>query len=191
MTDNSNIGDGLSSLISFTGLSIPARARFVAQCIGTAIYSSLTVGLVAGQTGAVLPCGPLVPFVTGSFLGYAWGCVGFWRISRKKAINCARRYPKILAHEMLTHFDIEVPENVDVSRQQQEACGREVAVVTNNRFDSQKDMTMEQWIQSGGVGRLSYAILATQGCEEDISDMQKNERQVLVEEYSGMMNNDE
>lgn len=89
---------------------------------------------------------------------------------------------------MLTSFDIEVPENVDVSRQQ-EVSGREVAVVTN-RYGRHKDMTMEQWIQSGGVGRLSYAILAAQGCEEDINDMHKNERQRLVEEYSGS-NDDE
>ena len=179
---HSSLGDGLSSLISFTGLSIPHRARFIAQCIGTAIYSSLTVGLLAGQTGAVLPCGPLVPFITGSFVGYGWGCIGFWRSSRKKAINCARRYPKILAHAMLTSFDIDVPDNVQLCREQ-ELTGREVAAVTST-YGAQKDMTMEQWILRGGIGRLSYAILAAQECDEDVIEMHKSERQRLVEAYS-------
>ena len=104
--------DGLSSLISFAGFSIPARARFVAQFVGSTLFSSVTVGLVAGQTGALLSCGPLIPFIAGSWIGYTWGCVGFWRRARLKAITCARRYPRVLAHGLLIELDVEVPKNV-------------------------------------------------------------------------------
>lgn len=45
-------------------------------------------------------------------------------------------------------------------------------------------ISMEEWVTCGGVGRLSYAILAAQSCEEDIVEMQKNERQKLVNQYS-------
>ena len=45
-------------------------------------------------------------------------------------------------------------------------------------------MTLDEWIIEGGIGRLSYAILAAQSCEEDINEMHKNERQKLVDKYS-------
>ena len=94
MADHHSNFDGLSSLISFAGVSIPARAKFVGQFIGASLFSSLTLGLVAGQTAATfLTCGPLIPFMTGSWIGYTWGCVGFWRLSKQKMVECARRYP--------------------------------------------------------------------------------------------------
>jgi len=171
MSDAHSHFDGLSSLISFAGFSIPARARFVAQFVGSTLFSSLTIGLVAGQAGALLPCGPLVPCMTGSWIGYTWGCVGFWRRSRDKAIACARRYPKVLAHSLLTNLDVEVPTDLDMGNRRG-GDGRE------------GQQTLEGWIQSGGVGRLSYAILAAQSCEEDIVEMQRSERQRLIDEYS-------
>lgn len=174
MTDAHSHFDGLSSLISFTGFAIPARARFIAQFIGSTLYSSLTIGLVAGQAGALLPCGPLLPFMTGSWIGYTWGCVAFWRQSKKKALTCARRYPKVLAHGLLTNFDMEVPTNVSMNDEgARQDIGRQ-----------QKEASLEDWILTGGVGRLSHAILASQSCEDDIIELQKSERQKLVDGYS-------
>ena len=169
MVDAHSHFDGLSSLISFTGFSVPARARFVAQFVGSTLFSSLTMGLVAGQAGAVLlPCGPLIPFMTGSWIGYSWGCIGFWKQIRKKAITCARRYPKVLVHSLLTEFDIDVPTNVRIAESRKEENGTE----------------LEDWILAGGLGRLSYGILAAMSCEEDVLEMKKNERQKMVNEYS-------
>jgi hypothetical protein len=45
-------------------------------------------------------------------------------------------------------------------------------------------MSLEDWIVAGGVGRLSFAMMAAQCCEEDITEMRRNERQRLVDEYS-------
>jgi hypothetical protein len=45
-------------------------------------------------------------------------------------------------------------------------------------------MSLEEWIVAGGVGRLSFAMMAAQCCEEDITEMRRNERQRLVDEYS-------
>lgn len=98
MTDSQHNFDGLASLIAFTGFTVPARARFVAQFIGSSLYSSITCGLVAGQAGAMVSCGPLIPFMAGSWFGYTWGAIGFWKQAQKKAFTCARRYPRILAH---------------------------------------------------------------------------------------------
>lgn len=180
MADAHSHLDGLSSLINFTGVSMPARARFIAKFIGSTLISSLTVGLVAGQTGALLSCGPLIPFMTGSWIGYTWGCIGFWKRSKKNAITCARRYPKILAHGLLTGFDLEVPTNVNMNDCQKEEINKKDDTEGNQR----QRISMEEWVTCGGVGRLSYAILAAQSCEEDIVEMQKNERQKLVNQYS-------
>ena len=177
MSDDHSRFDGLSSLISFAGVSIPARARFVAKSLGSTLFSSLTLGLVAGQTGALLSCGPLLPFMAGSWLGYTWGMVAFWRQAKTKAINCARRYPKILAHSLLLDFDVEVPKDVSLER-----CDGSNEDIKEESYTEQ--VHMEDWILNGGVGRLSYAVLAAQSCDEDILEMQKNERQKLVDSYS-------
>mmetsp|Transcript_36473 Transcript_36473/g.78757 ORF Transcript_36473/g.78757 Transcript_36473/m.78757 type:complete len:184 (-) Transcript_36473:445-996(-) len=180
MADDHSRLDGLSSLISFAGFSIPARARFITQCVGSTLFSSLTLGLVAGQTGATfLSCGPLVPFMAGSWLGYTWGCVGFWRQSKNKAINCARRYPRIMCHSLLTDFDIEVPAHVNTGGSLEEEIKED-----SNAKSMPENLSLEQWILDGGVGRLSSAILAAQSCHEDIIELQKNERQKLLDAYS-------
>mmetsp|Transcript_10955 Transcript_10955/g.16132 ORF Transcript_10955/g.16132 Transcript_10955/m.16132 type:complete len:178 (+) Transcript_10955:74-607(+) len=170
--------DGLTSLIAFTGFSMPARARFVAQFIGSTLFSSITCGLVAGQTGAMmLSCGPLIPFMTGSWFGYTVSCVGFWKQSKKKALTYARRYPKVLAHSLETDLNMQIPKNVTMDDDQK----------TEGSSSSSSELrgkSLEEWIHEGGTKRLSFAILAAQSCEEDIAEMQKNERQKLIHGYS-------
>ena len=180
MSDDHSRFDGLSSLISFTGVSVPARARFVAKSIASSLYSSLTLGLVAGQTGALLSCGPLLPFLAGSWVGYTFGVVAFWRQAKTKAINCARRYPKILAHSLLLEFDVEVPKDVSLER----SDGSKEDIKNEKSYAHLDKACMEDWILNGGVGRLSYAVLAAQSCDEAIIDMQNNELQRLGDLYS-------
>lgn len=42
---------------------------------------------------------------------------------------------------------------------------------------------LKQWIQQGGLGRLSLSILAAQACRSDVEEIERNERQRLTEEY--------
>lgn len=105
--------------------------------------------------------------------------VAFWRQAKSKAINCARRYPKILAHSLLLDFDVEVPKVVSLERSVGSNEG-----IKETRYAHVNKVYMEEWILSGGVGRLSYAVLAAQSCDEDMIDMQKSERQRLVDSYS-------
>ncbi len=178
--------DGLSSLLSFAGIAIPARARFVAQFVGSTLFTSLTIGLAAGQTvGAIVPAlGPPACYVLGSWIGYTWGCAGFWRTWRDRALSCARCYPKVLAHGLFANFDVEIPRNVRMDVDGKDRGGN------NCRKDDKDDgggpatMSLEEWIVAGGVGRLSFAMMAAQCCEEDIAEMRRNERQRLVDEYS-------
>jgi len=80
---------------------------------------------------------------------------------------CARRYPKILAHALLVHHNIEVPREVVDASHRQEVEGKEV---------------LEHWICNGGLGRLSFAILAVQDCKEDVDEMRRDERQKIMDE---------
>lgn len=45
------------TLLAAAAGTVPARARFIARFIGTTTFSSVTVGAVLGQCGAMLPCG--------------------------------------------------------------------------------------------------------------------------------------
>ncbi len=108
--------------------------------------------------------------MTGTWLGYTWGCVGFWKQSKTKLLTCARRYPDIFAHALLVEFDIEVPKQYQA------------------KSNDEGDVSLEQWILTGGIKRLSYSILAAQSCEEDVFEMQKNERQKLIDKYSEQEN---
>jgi len=105
--------------------------------------------------------------------------VGFWRQSKNKAINCARRYPRIMCHSLLTDFDIEVPAHVNTGGSLEEEIKED-----SNAKSMPENLSLEQWILDGGVGRLSSAILAAQSCHEDIIELQKNERQKLLDAYS-------
>mmetsp|Transcript_12248 Transcript_12248/g.17086 ORF Transcript_12248/g.17086 Transcript_12248/m.17086 type:complete len:190 (-) Transcript_12248:285-854(-) len=179
MADAHRSFDGLTSLITFTGFAIPARARFVAQFLGSTVYTSITFGLVAGQAGAMLSCGPLIPFMAGSWFGYTYGCVGFWKLTKSKALSYARNYPKVVAHSLQTNFDMEVPKHVAMeSSIKEEEDDKQLKAKVPAPGQS-----LEQWISKGGIKRLSYAILAAQGCEEEIVEMQKKQKQKLVDEY--------
>jgi hypothetical protein len=173
MADHTSNFDGLSSLISFAGFTIPARAKFVAQFVGSSLLSSLTLGLVAGQAGATfLSAGPLIPFMTGSWIGYTWGCIGFWRQSKRQMLECAKRYPEILVHSLVTKMSIMPPNHLVFDG------GSET-----NR-SSEGSVSLEEWIVQGGIGRTSYAILAAQSCEEDVQELHRSERQRIIDKYN-------
>lgn len=61
--------DNLSSLVRLTGVTVPARARFIGESLASATLSDLALGLVCGQAGAVTTSsGPLVPFLFGTWV---------------------------------------------------------------------------------------------------------------------------
>ena len=65
----------LSRFLSLGG--IDSRAQFVGRFVGATTFSATFTGLFCGQVGALLPCGPLLPFITGSVAGYLVGAMGF------------------------------------------------------------------------------------------------------------------
>lgn len=85
--------DGLlNSILQIGGSTVPARTRFIASTIATTTYSSLTFGLFSGLVGAITPFGPLVPFLSGCWMGYSLGVYSVWRSAKSLAVRCAERY---------------------------------------------------------------------------------------------------
>mmetsp|Transcript_7762 Transcript_7762/g.12179 ORF Transcript_7762/g.12179 Transcript_7762/m.12179 type:complete len:161 (-) Transcript_7762:32-514(-) len=149
--------DGLNGLIRLSGVNIPARAKFVSETLFGASLSSITLGLVCGQLGASSSIGPLVPFLFGSWAGYSLGLLNQWRNSKRKALMYADQYPALLRHSLESEWNMVVP--------QDESC-------------------LRTWILSGGVGRVTWSILAAQACQNAVNEIIQAQRQNIIDEKS-------
>lgn len=149
------MGEGISAIVGLSGVSVPARARFLGYFISTTTYTSLTYGLAAGQVGAMTRLGPLLPFLAGSWTGYTIGCVAVWRSARAEALTTAERYPKLLEHVLREEFAI----------------------------DAARDVPLEDWIAQTS-GRMTYAILAAQACQAAVQELKDAETVRLLEGYA-------
>jgi hypothetical protein len=155
--------DGLSSLLRFTGVNVPARARFVGEAVASATLSGLTAGLVCGQVGATIAsCGPLVPFMVGSWLGSGFGLYGHWRKTYQQTLLFATHYPNIFTHSLWTEHHMVAPPQV-----------------------AKDGESLKAWVTSGGLGRLTWCILAAQACRGDVEEVERQKRQQLVDEWNG------
>ena len=139
--------------------TIPSRAKFSGRYLGYTTFSSVSIGLVCGQIGAVLQFGPLLPFIGGAWVGYSVACVSFWQLEAIRALDYIRRYPRLVEHQL----QIEFAPLADFN--EREPIG--------------------QWVHGGGMlgrlGRLSWAVLAAQSCTPSVKQIQEAERQRVVE----------
>lgn len=146
----------------FIVTTIPSRARFVGRYLGYTTFSSVSIGLVCGQLGAVLQCGPLLPFIGGAWIGYSAACVNFWRLEAGRALEYIRRYPRLMEHAMRIEFS--------------EWSGIHDGV------------SIGEWVQGGGrlgrLGRLSWAILAAQSAQPSVDEIQEAQRARIVQDCS-------
>ena len=162
--------EGISSLIRMSG-SIPARARFIGEAMVTSSLGAITLGLVCGQAGSMFcfaTVGPLVPFLVGSWTGYTLGLYQYWRQAKRLAETFAQQYPTLMVHALVTERFTEIPPSVMESTDYGGA-------------------TLHKWILEGGLGRLSMSILAAQSCRNDVEELQRQDRQRLMEEYQEKM----
>ena len=185
MDDSSSPLDGFSSLLRLSGVTVPARARFVGAATFSGLYTGTTVGLVCGQLGMLLtPFGPLVPFLLGSGLGSGLGfCVGLyssWSNAVKMTFTYADHYPHILAHALWTDSRIIVPSSVlpaILPDSEKDEKVIEATSVTGNNVST----TMVDWIQRQGLREFSLCVLAAQTCQKDVDEVDELVRQRLVE----------
>ncbi|KAI2495533.1 hypothetical protein MHU86_18978 [Fragilaria crotonensis] len=161
MPDPDTALDGIGSLIRMTGFTVPSRARFVGETMVTASLASLTVGIVCGNIGSMIPSvGPLVPFLFGSWFGYSVGLVSHWRTSQDLAKKYARMYPSLMLYAL--------------NHQAWDLGSEPVA---------QHDEPLEEWITKGGLARTTVSILAAQSLKSCVRDIEKRGRDKAAEEY--------
>ena len=186
----------LASLIRLTNVNVPGRARIVAEGTISATLYSLTLGLSSGAVGAIATSiGPLVPFMIGSSIGYSFGFIHYWCHNRRLTLDVAQEYPTLLAHALKAERNIKVPSNVlnasieAIKCQNQEQDSYEMEPQDNNgTYNSSqsssiapRDITLDQWILNGGLGRLSWAMFAAKICQQDVYRIRQEERRRVVD----------
>ncbi|CAK9091057.1 unnamed protein product [Durusdinium trenchii] len=129
--------EGFSELVQASGISVPARARFVGRFLGYTTFGALTFGLVCGQLGVLIGLGPLIPFAWGSWFGYTLSSISFLRAEFATAREYVRDYPRLLEYVLRTEFSwAQLPQEISV----------------------------DQWAE-GSLPRLSWCVLASQSCQ--------------------------
>lgn len=172
---------GLSSLVRLSGVNVPARARFIGEALVSSTLTSMTFGLCSGMLGSTLACGPLVPFLVGSWMGYSAGLIRYWQTTVWKTHIYAQQYPSIMAHALATgSTNIEVPRHVIQASEERLLS----LTLSEEEYPAKHDAgTLEDWIREGGLGRLTWSVLAAQSCRSDIEELQRKRRERLIEEH--------
>jgi len=144
--------EGISSFLRLTGANIPSRARFVGQAFVAGTLSSFSTGVLCGQAGVLLGVGPLMPFLVGSWAGYGFGLYHFWGKCKKDTLAMAENYPRILSHELWVQWQVRPVGNV------------------------------QEWLLRGTMQQWAWSILAMQGCQADVAEVERKQRDQLIEE---------
>eukprot|EP00444_Apocalathium_aciculiferum_P049425 CAMPEP_0183510820 /NCGR_PEP_ID=MMETSP0371-20130417/10530_1 /TAXON_ID=268820 /ORGANISM="Peridinium aciculiferum, Strain PAER-2" /LENGTH=105 /DNA_ID=CAMNT_0025707673 /DNA_START=165 /DNA_END=482 /DNA_ORIENTATION=- len=95
--------------------------------------------------------------MVGSWLGYTFGLLSFWRSEVRRTQVYAKQYPKLMEHALNSQFTPWVGSRID--------------------------KPFNEWLCAGGMGRLSWAVLAAQSCASAVQELQENERQRLIDGY--------
>jgi hypothetical protein len=175
--------EGLSGLFSLIGV-VPARARFMGEAVVSSTLSSITIGLVGGMMGvALLPTGPLIPLLVGSWVGNSFGLWYHYRSSKNQALQIARNYPTILAHAMFTEHGVVVPLQV-VENSETKAANTSTTFLEQTKTTNSQEIltvTLDQWIQQKGSKMIGFAIMASQQCRPDVEEIHRLQRETLIE----------
>jgi|EP00037_Helgoeca_nana_P036705 hypothetical protein len=151
--------EGAQEAIAVVAGVVPSRARLIGRFISATTFTSVTFGLFAGQIGVLLPCGPLIPFMTGAWCGYTLGAITFWKAEVGRAMSYVELYPRLVEHVMDQRSWVTRPSG----------------------------LPLREWISCADtvtrIGRQSWVALASQDCIDMIEDMKKEERSRIIEEY--------
>lgn len=190
--DDNALGFGMGSMLKMMGANVPARARFVGEAFVSATLFSVSMGLCCGAMGAVvfpITCGPLVPFLAGSSVGYSFGLWDHFSRMKRNTQWCAHHYPTLLAHALWLDHKVKVPQSVLQASQEQLRredeedgdgsvfTGTEPGPTTRDG----KPMPLDQWVLQGGMGRLAWCMLSVQQCSYDVDAIERQRRQKVVD----------
>lgn len=138
------------------------------------------------------PVGPAIPFLTASTVGFGLGMFGNWKQAVDRTKQYARYYPQILAHALWVEHRVIVPE--PVLRASIDASAPHKKTASKYGSIQQQQQPMVDWVTDQGVRHLSMCMFAAQSCRSDVEEIEKQERQrlmdVTVARLAGSANND-
>ena len=156
--------EGLSSLVRLSGMSVPARARFVGETLLGSTLMGLSLGLLSGTVGATFfmtTIGPVVPFLIGSGVGYTYGLFYQWNLIKRRALTFCENYPRLMAHSLRWEWD-------EKDAPQHASNGKEFTA----------------WVVQGGLSRVTLSILAAMSCAPGVEEIQQRNRQRIIDAYA-------
>lgn len=197
-------GSGFPSILKMAGATIPCRARFIGEAVVSGTLHSIMMGLVCGTTSAVcfpITVGPIVPYLLGSIGGYSFGLYQHWNQSKTYALFCARKYPTLLSHAIFVEQCLVVPSSIQqhpsssdndnsgyiVTYDENDYVNNNITAINTNTTIATTTNTnntagsLEDWIKEGGLGRLTWSILASQRCRNAVETIQRKERQQIID----------
>jgi hypothetical protein len=190
--DGNPLGFGMGSMLKMMGSNVPARARFVGEAFVSATLYSVSMGLCCGVVGAaVFPvsCGPVVPFLAGSSVGYSFGLWDHFSRVKRNMQWYAHHYPTLLAHALWLDYKVKVPRSVMQASQEQllreeEEDGDGSIFSGTESIPPKSDgnpIPLDQWVLHGGMGRLTWSMLSAQQCTYDVDAIERQKRQKVVD----------
>ena len=146
--------EGLTELVAASGISVPARAKFIGRFMAYTTFGGVTFGLVCGQLSVMLAVGPLIPFMCGAWLGFTLMSVGFWRHERAIINDYVGRYPQLMEQVIRTQFPYS---------------------------NMPKHLSAQQWLQQGSFSAISWCILAAQSCSHLIQEHEDSKLRSILD----------
>lgn len=161
MPDSEDALDGLGSIIRMTGYTVPSRARFIGETMVTATLSSLTLGILCGNIGYMIPSvGPLASFLFGSWFGYSAGLLAEWRTSELLAKTYSQKYPSLMLYAI-----------------------RHQEWIPGSQSLPRDGESLEEWLANGGFARTTVGILAAQSLKSCVHTIEKRGRDREADKY--------
>ncbi|CAE7806279.1 unnamed protein product [Symbiodinium sp. CCMP2592] len=144
----------VSELVAASGISVPARAKFVGRFMAYTTFGAVTFGLVCGQMSVIFSIGPLIPFMWGAWAGFTLTSVGFWRHERAIINDYIGRYPVLMEQVLRMQFPY---------------------------ANMPKHLSAEQWLRQGSLSAISWCILAAQSCSHLIEEHEDSKLKSILD----------
>jgi hypothetical protein len=132
-----------------------------------------------------------VPFLAGSTLGFGLGLWGNWQQLLNRTRQYARHYPHLLAHALWVENRVRVPDSVvRAAAPGNEGTSSSTAAEVHNysgkpqqqwRDEEETVNPMVEWVTKQGIRHLSMCALAAQSCQSDVEEVERLERQRIMD----------
>jgi len=103
------------------------------------------------------------------------GLFGNWKRLVDRTKEYAAFYPHILAHSLWVENRVLVPSHI---LEQHAAHAKQRS---ENEAQSYDSYPLVQWVTSQGIRHLSMCALAAQSCQADVEEVDKQERQRIMD----------